>query len=115
MCIRDRPYAEASTGAVGLELLLAAGLSQVADGRLDLMAFLAAVTTNPANLLGLESGRIAEGAPADLIVFNPNAPWVCDSDTLLSRSKNTPLDGRRMTGRNLKTICQGRVVFDSSF
>ena len=109
------PYAEASTGAVGLELLLAAGLSQVADGRLDLMAFLAAVTTNPANLLGLESGRIAEGAPADLIVFNPNAPWVCDSDTLLSRSKNTPLDGRRMTGRSLKTICQGRVVFDSSF
>ena len=109
------PYAEASTGAVGLELLLAAGLSQVADGRLDLMAFLATVTTNPANLLGLESGRIAEGAPADLIVFNPNAPWVCDSDTLLSRSKNTPLDGRRMTGRNLKTICQGRVVFDSSF
>jgi len=109
------PYAEASTGAVGLELLLAAGLSQVADGRLDIMAFLAAVTTNPANLLGLESGRIAEGAPADLIIFNPNAPWICDSDALLSRSKNTPLDGRRMTGRNLKTICQGRVVFDSSF
>ena len=108
------PYAEASTGAVGLELLLAAGLSQVADGRLDLMAFLAAVTANPAALLGLDSGRIAEGAPADLIIFNPNAPWVCDSDALLSRSKNTPLDGRRMTGRNLKTICKGRVVFDSA-
>ncbi len=108
------PYAEATTGAVGLEILLAAGLSQVADGRLDLMAFMAAVTSNPAALLGLESGRIAEGAPADLIIFNPNAPWVCDSDSLLSRSKNTPLDGRRMTGRNLKTICQGRLVFDSS-
>lgn len=108
------PYAEASTGAVGLEILLAAGLSQVADGRLDLMTFLAAVTSNPASLLGLQSGRIAEGAPADLIIFNPNAPWVCDSDKLLSRSKNTPFDGRRMTGRNLKTICQGRVVFDSS-
>lgn len=108
------PYAEASTGAVGLEILLAAGLSQVADGRLDLMAFLAAVTSNPAALLGLESGRIAKGAPADLTIFNPNAPWVCDSDKLLSRSKNTPLDGRRMTGRNIKTICQGRVVFDSS-
>lgn len=108
------PYAEASTGAVGLEILLAAGLSQVADGRLDLMAFLAAVTSKPASLLGLESGRIAEGAPADLIIFNPEAPWVCDSDALLSRSKNTPFDGRRMTGRNLKTICKGRVVFDSS-
>jgi len=107
------PYAEASTGAVGLELLLAAGLSQVADGRLDLMAFLAAVTCNPAGLVGLESGRIAEGAPADLFIFNPNAPWVCDSDALLSRSKNTPLDGRRMTGRTLKTIVSGRVVFDS--
>jgi len=80
------PYAEASTGAVGLELLLAAGLSQVADGRLDLMAFLAAVTSSPAALLGLNSGRIAEDAPADLIIFNPNAPWVCDSDILLSRS-----------------------------
>ncbi len=108
------PYAEASTGAVGLELLLAAGLSQVADGRLDLMAFLAAVTVNPANLLGLKSGRIARGAPADLVIFSPNAPWVCDSDALLSRSKNTPLDGRRMTGRNLKTISKGQVVFDSS-
>ena len=108
------PYAEALSGAVGLELLLAAGLSQVADGRLDLMAFLAAVTANPAALLGLNSGRITEGAPADLIIFNPNAPWVCDSDKLLSRSKNTPLDGRRMTGRNLKTIVGGRVVFDSS-
>ena len=108
------PYSEASTGAVGLELLLAAGLSQVADGRLDLMAFLAAVTSNPANLLGLESGLIKIGAPADLIIFDPDRPWVCDSDALLSRSKNTPLDGRRMTGRNHKTICQGRVVFDSS-
>ena len=108
------PYAEASTGAVGLEVLLAAGLSQVADGRLDLMAFLAALTINPATLLGLESGRVAEGAPADLIIFNPNKPWVCDSDALLSRSKNTPFDGRRMTGRNIKTICQGQVVFDSS-
>jgi len=108
------PYSEASTGAVGLELLLAAGLSQVADGRLDLMAFLAAVTSNPANLLGLESGLIKIGAPADLIIFDPDRPWVCDSNALLSRSKNTPLDGRRMTGRNHKTICQGRVVFDSS-
>jgi dihydroorotase len=78
------------------------------------MPFLAAVTSNPAALIGLNSGRITEGAPADLIIFNPNAPWVCDSDKLLSRSKNTPLDGRRMTGRNLKTIVGGRVVFDSS-
>jgi dihydroorotase len=105
------PFAEASTGAVGLEILLSAALSQVADEKLDLMAALAAMTCNPAALLGLESGRITEGAPADLILIDPHKPWVCDSDKLLSRSKNTPFDGRRMTGRAVKTICGGRVVF----
>ena len=105
------PFAEASTGAVGLEILLSAALTQVADEKLDLMAALAAMTCNPAALLGLESGRIAKGAPADLILIDPHKPWVCDSDKLLSRSKNTPFDGRRMTGRTVKTICKGKVVF----
>jgi len=105
------PFAEAGAGAVGLEVLLSAALSQVADEKLDLVAALAAMTCNPATLLGLESGRIAEGAPADLILIDPHAPWVCDSDKLLSRSKNTPFDGRRMTGRAVKTICGGKVVF----
>jgi len=74
------------------------------------MAFLAAVTSSPAALLGLNSGRIAEDAPADLIIFNPNAPWVCDSDILLSRSKNTPLDGRRMTGRNPYYVLNAHII-----
>ena len=106
------PYAEASTGAVGLEILLSAALSQVADEKLELIPTLAAMTCNPANLLGLESGHIKEGAPADLILIDPNAPWVCNSDDLLSRSKNTPFDGRRMTGRAITTICNGQVVFE---
>ncbi len=106
------PFAEASTGAVGLEILLSAALSQVANEKLDLMAALAAMTCNPAALLGFESGRIAKGAPADLILIDPHKPWVCDSDKLLSRSKNTPFDGRRLTGRAVKTICGGRVVYD---
>ena len=106
------PYAEASTGAVGLEILLSAALSQVADEKLELLPTLAAMTCNPANLLGLASGHIKEGAPADLILIDPNAPWVCNSDDLLSRSKNTPFDGRRMTGRAITTICNGQVVFE---
>ena len=105
------PFSEASNGAVGLEILLAAGLSQVADGALDLMAFLAAVTCNPAQLLGLNSGQIAKGAPADLVLFDPMRPWICDSEQLKSRSKNTPFDGRRMTGKALYTIKDGEVVF----
>jgi len=105
------PYSEAASGAVGLELLLAAGLSQVADGHMDLMAFLAAVTCNPADLLGLDTGRLNSGAPANLVLIDPNKPWVCESSQLKSRSKNTPFDGRRLTGKAVKTFYQGREVF----
>lgn len=105
------PYAEAAPGAVGLEILLGAGLSQVAEGHLNLMAFLAAVTCNPADLLGLNCGRLKMGAPANLVLIDPHKPWVCNSDMLLSRSKNTPFDGRRLTGRAIKTFYAGQEVF----
>lgn len=108
------PYAQAASGAIGLETLLAAGLSLVADKQLNLMKFLAALTCNPAKLLGLDSGRISKSAPADLIIFDPNTPWVCKGKDFLSKSKNTPFDGRLMTGRNMKTICKGKLVFDFS-
>jgi len=107
------PYAEASDGAVGLELLLAAGLSQVADGALDILPFLAALTCNPADLLGIDAGRIKEGAKADLVIFDPHEPWVCNADDLHSRSKNTPFDGRRLTGRVRHTIKNGVVVYSA--
>lgn len=107
------PFQDAASGAVGLEILLSAGLSQVADGTLDLMAFLRAVTCNPADLLGLNSGRLKIGAKADLVLFDPSAPWVCQSDSLQSRSKNSPFDGRRLTGRAVMTFVGGRCVFGS--
>lgn len=105
------PYAEAAAGAVGLDILLAAGLSQVADGALDMTAFLRAVTINPAKLLGLPSGRIAKGAPADLVLIDPGKPWVCEESELKSQSKNTPFDGRRMTGRCIASFVSGQRVF----
>ena len=108
---KRRPFAEASAGAVGLELLLPAALTLVADGQLDLIAFLAAVTSNPANLLGLDQGRLIEGAPADLVLFDPGAPWLCNAEELTSKSKNTPFDGRHMQGKAVKTICNGELVF----
>ena len=108
------PYAEASPGAVGLELLLAAGLSQIADGALEILPFLAALTCNPADLLGLDSGRLRVGAVADLVIFDPNEPWVCDAPKLRSRSKNTPFDGRRLTGRVRHTIKGGEIVYSAN-
>jgi len=106
------PYSEASSGAVGLEVILAAGLSLVADGQLDMMAFLATMTINPASLLGLKAGQIKPGAPADIVLFDETLPWVCQTDALLSKSKNTPFDGRRLSGRAMKTIVGGKVVFE---
>ena len=108
------PYAEAAAGAVGLDILLAGGLSQVAMGALDLNTFLAALTINPAALLGLESGHLGKGAPADIILIDPHKPWVCDADKLLSKSKNTPFDGRRMTGKCVGTFVGGVTVFSDT-
>lgn len=107
------PYPEATPGAVGLELLLAVGLKLAAEGEIDLMAYLRAVTINPAEMLGLKGGRLAEGAPADLVIFSETEPWVLDSEKLLSRSKNTPFDDRRMTGRVRHTIKNGRIVYSA--
>ena len=61
---------------------------------------------------GLAQGRIARGAPADLIVFDAGKPWLCDRDQLLSRSKNSPFDGRRLQGRVARTLVGGKTVFE---
>lgn len=107
------PYAEAASGAVGLELMLPVGLKLAAEGELDLMSYLRATTIAPAELLGLKSGTLAEGAPADLVIFSETEPWVLDSEKLLSRSKNTPFDDRRMTGRVRHTFKQGKRVYSA--
>ncbi|MCF6275089.1 MAG: dihydroorotase [Robiginitomaculum sp.] len=110
---KRRPFAEAGFGAVGLEMLLPAGLTLVADGQLDLHAFLRAVTSTPADMLGLPQGVLEIGAPADLVLINPSKPWMCDVADLLSNSRNTPFDGRLMQGAAVTTICNGKIVFDN--
>lgn len=109
---KRRPFSEAGAGAVGLEILLGAGLTLVADEQMDLMAFLAAVTSNPATLLGLKAGTLKAGSPADIVLIDDGAPWVCDAAELLSKSKNTPFDGRRLQGRAMVTMVGGNIVFD---
>lgn len=105
------PFEEAAPGAVGLETLLPAAMQLFHAGHLTLPALWRALSLNPAKLLGLPSGRLAPGAPADLVLFDPDTPFVLDRATLRSKSKNTPYDLRRMQGRVLATWVAGRRVF----
>ncbi|HYC18954.1 MAG TPA: dihydroorotase [Pseudolabrys sp.] len=106
------PFAEAAPGAIGLETMLTAGLRLVHGGEIDLVALLRAMSTRPAELLGLPGGTLKSGAPADVIVVDTELPWVLDPDELKSKCKNTPFDEARLTGRVVRTIVSGRTVYE---
>ncbi|MEL6257758.1 MAG: dihydroorotase [Pseudomonadota bacterium] len=105
------PFEEASFGAAGLETALSAMISLVHMEDMPLLDALAPLTLGPAELLSLPQGRLTPGAPADLVLFDPDLPWVCDRSELRSRSTNSPFDGRRLQGRVLATIVNGKAVF----
>jgi dihydroorotase len=107
------PYDEAAPGAVGLQTLLPALLAFHHEGRIPLIDLIRTVTSAPADLMGLPAGRLAKGAPADLVLCDLNAPLVIDADKLVSKSKNSPFDGRRLQGKVLRTVVDGRTVFSA--
>jgi dihydroorotase len=106
------PFAEAEPGAIGIETMLAAGLRLVHNEELSLMALLKAMSTRPAELLGLPGGTLRTGAPADVIVIDPDVPWVLDPTELKSKCKNTPFDEAKMQGRVVRTVVAGRTVYE---
>lgn len=105
------PFEEAASGAVGLETLLPAALRLVHAGALDLPVLWRALSLNPARRFGLSGGSLAEAAPADLVLFDPDAPFVLNRFELRSKSKNTPFDEARMQGKVLGTWVGGTRVF----
>jgi len=107
------PYEEAASGAVALETLLPAALRLYHAEALDLPTLFRAMALNPARRLGLASGRLAVGAPADLVLFDPHRPFVLDRFALKSKSKNTPFDGARLQGRVLATYVAGTAVYEA--
>ena len=104
------PFAEAASGAVGLETLLPAAMRLVHNGHIDLPTLWRALSLAPSKRLGLDTGRLKAGAPADLVLFDPDAPFVMDRFKLHSKSKNTPFDEARMEGRVLGTWVGGTPV-----
>jgi dihydroorotase len=107
------PFAQAEPGATGLELLLPLTLKWGQANRLDLAATLARITSGPARILGVRSGSLAVGAPADLALFDPAAPVRITPETLKSQGKNTPFLGYELAGRVRCTIVDGNVVYEA--
>ena len=110
--VKRLPFAEAEVGAVGLETMLPAALRLVSSGHVDLPVLLRAMSSNPAGILRVPQGRLEAGAPADLIRFDPDEPFVVDPLKLRSRCKNTPFDAARMEGRVKLTLVAGEVVYE---
>ena len=106
------PFEEAAPGSVGLETLLPALLALHHDGGVPLVRLIEAATLAPAKALGLPAGRLAVGAPADLVLCNLAAPRVIDAEQLISKSKNSAFDGRRLQGEVKMTLVDGRVVYE---
>jgi len=116
---KRQPFASAAAGTVGLETLLPAALTLLHDGRASLSQVLGAMTATPARIFGLTqngvaSGRLAKGAPADLVLLDEDEPFVVDAEKLSSRARNTAFDGRKFSGRAQKTYVGGKCVFERS-
>jgi dihydroorotase len=109
---KRQTFAQAAFGAVGLETLLPAALALYHDGRMTLVQLLGTLTAAPARILGLDSGTLARDAPADLVILDPDEPFVLDANCLHSRARNTPFDGRHFQGRAQMTYVAGRRVYD---
>jgi dihydroorotase len=105
------PFELAEFGSSGLETLLTLTLELVHNGHLSLPDALAKVTSAPSRLLNLPTGRLYAGAPADLMIFNPDKPARIDPDTFISKSKNSPFDGRLVQGKVIRTVVDGRTIF----
>lgn len=111
---KRQTFNHAEFGGVGLETLLAVTLELVHNGHLTLLQALKLVTSAPADVLGLKAGRLKVGAAADLVLFDPGRAWVVDPLQFRSKSKNTPFDGRPVQGLVMRTVIDGRTVFEKN-
>jgi len=105
-------FSQATTGATGVETLLPLALELFHNKSVKLVKLIASITSNPAKILGINKGNLEKGNDADLCVFDINKPWVVNKDKLKSKSKNTPIEGRKLQGQVLKTFVKGEMSFE---
>ena len=110
--VKRLPFAQAAHGIIGFETLLPLALAPVHAGKFDLITMLRALTSAPAHLLGLNTGSLAAGAPADIVIFDLEKPWRISVEKLLSSAKNTPFDSLPVQGQVWRTLVDGNVLFE---
>lgn len=111
---KQAPFAETEPGLSGLETLLSLSLSLVERNLIELPQLIEKLTLAPAKILGLDSGSLQIGKPADICIFDPNISWAVTDETIRSAGKNTPFKGKLIKGRTVKTLLGGRVVFQAT-
>lgn len=104
------PFGEAADGAIGLETMLSAALRLHHAGHVPLMRLIDAMSTRPAEIFGLPGGTLKVGAPGDIALIDLDEPWLVSRDSLLARSKNTPFEDARFSGRAVATFVAGQCV-----
>jgi len=105
------PFSEAEFGAIGLETLFAAAFGLTRTSGVPIKRIIEAMTARPAQLLGLETGTLAAGAPADFTIADPDRSWTVETSLLRSRSKNTPFERHALEGRIVETVVAGESVY----
>jgi dihydroorotase len=105
------PFAQAEPGGIGLETLLPVSLGLVHNGHLTLPGLFQRLSSTPARLFGLPGGKLAKGAPADLVLFDANYAWKVDRADLWSKTKNSPFDEQPVEGMVMATIVGGRTIY----
>ena len=105
------PFIQAECGAIGLETLFPLTLELVHNGSIALLDALSKITIEPANLFKLPGGKLQRGAPADIVLFDLDKPWILREEFFRSKSKNAPYDGRPVQGQIHRTIIDGRTIY----
>ena len=106
-------FAQAATGASGVETLLPLALELFHNKKIKIKKLIASITTNPAKILGITKGNLDKGSDADICVIDVNKPWVVDKSKIKSKSKNTPIENRKLQGKVLKTFVKGELAYES--
>jgi dihydroorotase len=110
---KEREFDDAPNGIIGLETALGLAITELVEtGLVSLSELVNLMSTMPARVFGLQGGTLAPGAPADVVILDPKAPWVVDPAAFYSKSRNTPFGGRQLVGRATTTVVRGQVVFE---